>query len=52
MNAARLVLFDIDGTLLSAGAVSRAALVDALSEPDASLGDFSDAEPAVAAILG
>jgi phosphoglycolate phosphatase-like HAD superfamily hydrolase len=32
MNAARLVLFDIDGTLLSAGAVSRAALVDALQE--------------------
>ena len=28
----RLVLFDIDGTLLSAGPVSRAALVDALTE--------------------
>jgi phosphoglycolate phosphatase len=34
MSAAtrRLVLFDIDGTLLSAGPISRAALVDALTE--------------------
>jgi phosphoglycolate phosphatase-like HAD superfamily hydrolase len=31
-DARRLVLFDIDGTLLSAGPVSRSALVDALTE--------------------
>ena len=64
-NGHRLVLFDIDGTRLSAGAVARDSFLIALERaydwraealaaegPDELLSDFSDLEKSLVAILG